>query len=52
MGWLDLASGTGEPAISLAARVGEQGHVTAFDLSAELREIAARRAHRRGAEVF
>ena len=33
---LDLASGTGEPAISLASRVGEQGHVTALDLSAGL----------------
>ena len=31
---LDLASGTGEPAISLASRVGEHGHVTALDLSA------------------
>jgi SAM-dependent methyltransferase len=45
---LDLASGTGEPAISLAARVGEQGHVTALDLSAELLEIAAQRAQARG----
>src|SRR5579863_3927030 len=41
---LDLASGTGEPAITLAARVGPQGHVTASDLSAELLEIAAERA--------
>jgi SAM-dependent methyltransferase len=49
---LDLASGTGEPAISLASRVGEQGHVTAFDLSAELLEIAARRAHTRGLKNF
>ena len=31
---LDLASGTGEPAISLASRVGAHGHVTALDLSA------------------
>jgi SAM-dependent methyltransferase len=45
---LDLASGTGEPAISLAARVGGQGHVTALDLSAELLEIARGRAQERG----
>jgi len=37
---LDLASGTGEPAISLAMRVGEQGEVTALDVSAGLLEIA------------
>jgi SAM-dependent methyltransferase len=49
---LDLASGTGEPAISLAARVGEQGHVTALDLSAELLEIASERAHARGLKNF
>ena len=41
---LDLASGTGEPAISLAKRVGASGHVTALDLSADLLEIAAGRA--------
>jgi SAM-dependent methyltransferase len=41
---LDLASGTGEPAISLAIRVGAQGQVTALDLSAELLAIAAQRA--------
>jgi len=44
---LDLASGTGEPAISLALRVGTQGHVTALDMSAELLEIAAQRAQAR-----
>lgn len=32
---LDLASGTGEPSISLATRVGPEGQVTALDLSAE-----------------
>ncbi len=47
---LDLASGTGEPAISLAARVGAQGRVTALDLSAELLEIAKGRARERGLE--
>ncbi len=49
---LDLASGTGEPAISLASRVGAQGHVTALDLSAELLEIAEKRALERGLDNF
>jgi SAM-dependent methyltransferase len=49
---LDLASGTGEPAISLASRVGEQGHVTATDLSAELLGIATHRAEARGLKNF
>ena len=45
---LDLASGTGEPAISLALCVGEHGVVTALDLSSELLEMAAQRAKARG----
>ncbi|HME36761.1 MAG TPA: methyltransferase domain-containing protein [Candidatus Sulfotelmatobacter sp.] len=49
---LDLASGTGEPAISLASYVGEPGHVTATDLSAGLLEIAAERARARGLNNF
>jgi SAM-dependent methyltransferase len=49
---LDLASGTGEPAISLAMRVGAQGHVTALDLSADLLEIAKGRAQERGLDKF
>ncbi len=49
---LDLASGTGEPAISIAMRVGAQGRVTALDLSADLLEIAKRRAQERGLENF
>ena len=49
---LDLASGTGEPAITLAARVGVQGHVTALDVSADLLEIASRRAKDRGLTNF
>ncbi len=52
MNVLDLASGTGEPAISLAARVGADGHVTALDLSADLLEIAAQRARGRGFTNF
>jgi ubiquinone/menaquinone biosynthesis C-methylase UbiE len=49
---LDIASGTGEPAITLAGRVGEQGHVTALDLSADLLEIASKRAVARGLHNF
>jgi SAM-dependent methyltransferase len=49
---LDLASGTGEPAISLASRVGTDGHVTALDLSAGLLEIASQRAQARGLTNF
>ncbi len=40
---LDLATGTGEPGISLAQRV-PQGSVTAVDQSSELLDIAAKRA--------
>jgi ubiquinone/menaquinone biosynthesis C-methylase UbiE len=40
---LDLASGTGEPGISVAQRV-PQGSVTAVDQSSELLDIAAKRA--------
>ena len=49
---LDLASGTGEPAITIASRVGLEGHVTALDLSSELLEIAAERARQRGLTNF
>lgn len=49
---LDLASGTGEPAISLAARVGSEGHVTALDQSADLLKIASERAKARGLHNF
>lgn len=52
MNVLDLASGTGEPAISLATRVAPGGHVTALDLSLELLEIAAERARQRGLANF
>src|SRR5579864_4732323 len=45
---LDLASGTGEPAITLATRVGPHGNVTALDLSPDLLEIAKNRACARG----
>jgi len=45
---LDLASGTGEPAITIASRIGPSGHITALDLSSELLEIADNRARQRG----
>lgn len=47
---LDVASGTGEPAISLGERVGFGGHVSALDISSDLLEIARRRAQQRGLE--
>ncbi len=49
---LDLASGTGEPAITIATRIGPSGHVTALDLSADLLEIAEKRAKARGLANF
>ncbi len=44
---LDLASGTGEPAISVASRVGADGSVVGIDLNAAPLEIAAARARER-----
>jgi ubiquinone/menaquinone biosynthesis C-methylase UbiE len=44
---LDLASGTGEPAISLSSKVGSGGDVIALDLSSELLEVAKQRAEQR-----
>ncbi len=49
---LDLASGTGEPGISLAGDVGPEGQVVAVDLSAELLEVARERAQQRGLSNF
>lgn len=49
---LDLASGTGEPAISLAARVAPEGHVTALDQNADLLKIAFERAKARDLRNF
>jgi SAM-dependent methyltransferase len=48
MGALDLATGTGEPGISLAQRVGACGSVTALDQSSELLAIASERAQNKG----
>lgn len=44
---LDLACGTGEPAISLASEVGPLGRVVGIDLNGELLEVARRRAAQR-----
>jgi ubiquinone/menaquinone biosynthesis C-methylase UbiE len=44
---LDLACGTGEPAISLASQVGPEGRVVAIDINAELLEVARGRAAQR-----
>jgi len=49
---VDLASGTGEPGISLAARVGPQGSVTAVDQSSDLLAIAAERARNKKLSNF
>jgi len=44
---LDLATGTGEPAISVAELVGPTGRVVALDQSSDLLEVAAKRAAER-----
>jgi len=49
---LDLASGTGEPGITLAQRVGPQGSVTAVDQSLDLLDIAAQRARNKKLSNF
>lgn len=45
---LDVAAGAGEPALTIAARVGDGGHVLATDISARILELAAAEANRRG----
>lgn len=52
MNVLDVASGTGEPGISIASRVGDGGQVTALDLSADLLQIAEGRARQRNLSNF
>lgn len=44
---LDIAAGTGEPGLTVA-RLAPRGHVVLTDLSAEMLDIAARRANARG----
>jgi ubiquinone/menaquinone biosynthesis C-methylase UbiE len=48
MSVLDVASGTGEPAISIATQLNGTGHVVATDISADPLKIAAERAQQRG----
>jgi SAM-dependent methyltransferase len=48
MSVLDAACGTGEPAISIAARLQGAGHVVGIDITAEALKIAAQRAQERG----
>jgi SAM-dependent methyltransferase len=45
---LDVASGTGAPALHLARQVGPKGRVTATDIAREPLAIAAQRAEERG----
>jgi SAM-dependent methyltransferase len=45
---LDIASGTGEPAISIAALLHGTGHVVATDISAEPLSVGRQRAGERG----
>jgi ubiquinone/menaquinone biosynthesis C-methylase UbiE len=45
---LDVCSGPGEPAMSLASIVAPSGHVTGIDLSANMMSIAAKTAAKRG----
>lgn len=45
---LDLASGTGEPALTIATQVGAEGRVTASDLVAEMLAGTERRADEKG----
>jgi len=45
---LDLASGTGEPSLTLAQKVGPAGHVTATDLGSAMLAIAEENARAQG----
>jgi ubiquinone/menaquinone biosynthesis C-methylase UbiE len=45
---LDLASGTGEPALTLAEAVGSTGHVTATDLVPQMLAVVEEHARQRG----
>src|SRR5437870_2567448 len=50
MSILDLASGTGEPALPLARRVAPNGKVTATDLSEEMLGVLRKNAKNEGVE--
>lgn len=47
---LDLASGTGDPALAVAEAVGPRGHVVVTDLAPQMLEIARENARRAGLE--
>jgi ubiquinone/menaquinone biosynthesis C-methylase UbiE len=47
---LDIATGTGEPAITAAKKVGDKGYVLATDISPQMLSIAKRRANSLGLE--
>jgi ubiquinone/menaquinone biosynthesis C-methylase UbiE len=47
---LDIATGIGEPAITAAKRVGNNGHVLATDISPQMLSIAKQRAASLGVE--
>jgi SAM-dependent methyltransferase len=49
---LDLGTGYGEPALSAADRVGEEGEVVGIDISPAMLEVARRRAGGRGNVAF
>jgi ubiquinone/menaquinone biosynthesis C-methylase UbiE len=48
MNVLDLASGSGSPALDIAEIVGTAGHVTATDLSSKMLAVAEEKARERG----
>jgi ubiquinone/menaquinone biosynthesis C-methylase UbiE len=48
---LDIAAGTGEPGLTVA-RLAPRGHVVLTDLSAQMLEVATRRAHAQGLTNF
>jgi SAM-dependent methyltransferase len=48
---LDIAAGTGEPGLTVA-RLAPRGHVVLTDLSAEMLDVAARRAHAQRIDNF
>ena len=45
---LDMASGSGEPAITFADLVGPEGHVTATDFGADMLAVAKENANKAG----
>jgi ubiquinone/menaquinone biosynthesis C-methylase UbiE len=48
---IDIASGTGEPGLTIAT-LAPRGHVVLTDLSAEMLDVATRRAHAQGITNF